>query len=53
MLIPRRWRLHAHTRNVDHVPNDRLGADPREREGNQRADGTGEHTAGNQSGVHC
>jgi len=53
MLIHRRWPLHAHTRNGDHVPDDRLGADPRAREGSQSADGTGEHTAGNQSGVHC
>jgi len=40
-------------RNGDQVPDDRLGADPRAREGSQSADGTGEHTAGNQSGVHC
>jgi hypothetical protein len=32
---------------------DRLAADPREREVSQPADGTGEHTAGNQSCVHC
>ena len=30
-------------RNGDQVPDDRLGADPRAREGSQSADGTGEH----------